>query len=89
MRENKLDKEFQINITYQPGELALIVEWYIENHMPPIYANYNLENEEIANMIEDKAVEKLMEEGSNSVMNSYLGDLVFELSMTDDEDYEQ
>ena len=88
MRKNKIEKEFEINIVYQPKELELIVGWYIANHMPPIYVNYNLEDEKIANMIEDKAVEKLMEEGSSIIMNDYLGELVFELSMTDDEDYE-
>ncbi len=86
MRKNKKEKHFQLNITYQPKELELVVGWYVANHMPAIYANYNLEDDNIANMIEDKAVEKLMEEGSNLIMNDYLGDLIFEYSEGNDKD---
>lgn len=85
MRAIKEIKEFAINVTYEPAELNKIVGWYVANHMPAIYVNYDLEDDGIANMIEEKAVMKLMEEGSNRIMTDYIGELILEFSMTNDE----
>ncbi len=90
MKQRKTSKEFVINVTYQPEELAKIVGWYIANHMPAIYANFDLDDDKNANMIEEKAVMKLMEEGSNQIMTDYIGELILEFSMIDFEgDYEE
>ena len=53
MKQRKTSKEFVINVTYQPEELAKIVGWYIANHMPAIYANFDLDDDKNANMIEE------------------------------------
>ena len=88
MRKPKSDKDFYIEVTYSPDELTQIVGWYVANHMPAIYANYNLEDEQNASMIEDNAVKTLMEEGSNMLMNEYLGNLILDFSINSDENYE-
>jgi hypothetical protein len=72
MRKSTEDKEFTIQITYTPKELNEISKWYINTVMPPIYKNYDLNNEENADMIEDEAVSALMKIGSNQVMTEYL-----------------
>ena len=52
--------------------------------------NFDLDDDKNANMIEEKAVMKLMEEGSNQIMTDYIGELILEFSMIDFEgDYEE
>ena len=71
MRKITEDKEFTIHITYTAKELSEIVRWYMLNEMPPIYNNYDFNNEDIANMIEDEAVKTLLDIGSNQLMGDY------------------
>ncbi len=72
MREIIEDREFTIEITYRPEELMMIVDWYIENKMPPIFKNYDLENNDIADMIEYEAVKSLLDVGSNQVLTEFI-----------------
>ncbi len=72
MREIIEDREFTIEITYRPEELTMIVDWYIENKMPPIFKNYDLENDDIADMIEYEAVKSLLDVGSNRILTDFL-----------------
>ena len=66
------DRDFTINITYSAEELTQIVRWYMETNMPPIYKNYDLENENIIDMIEEEAVKDLLGVGSNKIMTDFL-----------------
>ena len=66
------DRDFTINITYSAEELTQIVRWYMETNMPPIYKNYDLENENIIDMIEEEAVKDLLTVGSNKIMTDFL-----------------
>tara|TARA_B100000749_G_C18339627_1_gene428448 strand:- start:299 stop:562 length:264 start_codon:yes stop_codon:yes gene_type:complete len=72
MRKAIEDREFVIQITYSAQDLNEISKWYINNAMPPIYKNYDLENEEIAGMIEEEAVKTLMKLGSHKIMDEHL-----------------
>ena len=72
MRKAIEDREFVIQITYSTQDLNEISKWYINNAMPPIYKNYDLENEEIAGMIEEEAVKTLMKLGSHKIMDEHL-----------------
>ena len=72
MRKSIEDREFTIQITYTSKDLNEILKWYVNNAMPPIYKNYDLENEEIANMIEEEAVKTLMKLGSHKIMDEHL-----------------
>ena len=72
MRKLIEDKEFIIEITYSPKELNEISKWYINTSMPPIYKNYDLNKNEVANMIEEEAVKTLMKLGSHKIMSDYL-----------------
>ena len=76
MRKSTEDKDFTIDITYTARELNEIVKWYINTSMPPIYKNYNLNDDIIADMIEEEAVKTLMYEGSNFLMSEYLNESV-------------
>ena len=69
------DRDFTINITYSAEELTQIVRWYMETNMPPIYKNYDLENENIIDMIEEEAVKDLLTVGSNKIMTDFLVDI--------------
>ena len=84
MRKITEDKEFTIEITYTATELIEIVRWYMLNEMPPIYNNYDLENDDIADMIENEAVKTLLNIGSNQLMSDYLSELI--LTFTADEE---
>lgn len=86
MRKITEDKEFTIEITYTATELIEIVRWYMLNEMPPIYNNYDLENDDIADMIENEAVKTLLNIGSNQLMSDYLSELI--LTFTADEEEE-
>ena len=72
MRKAIEDREFVIQITYSAQDLNEISKWYINNAMPPIYKNYDLENEQIASMIEEEAVKTLMKLGSHKIMTEHL-----------------
>ena len=72
MRKLLEDKEFIIEITYSPKELNEISKWYINTVMPPIYKNYDLNNDEIADKIEEEAVKSLMKLGSHQLLSEYL-----------------
>jgi hypothetical protein len=82
MRKTTENKEFQINVTYTAQQINEIVSWYIETEMPPIYKNYNFEDDEVADMIEDLAIKTLLDVGSNQLMNEFLNELI--LSFTDE-----
>ena len=86
MRKSTEDKDFTIDITYTARELNEIVKWYINTSMPPIYKNYNLNDDIIADMIEEEAVKTLMYEGSNFLMSEYLNESI--LTFIADEDNE-
>ena len=87
MRKTIEDKEFLINVTYTANEINEILKWYINTSMPPIYKNYNLNDEKIADMVEEEAVKSLMFQGSNLLMNEYLQEavLTFTSYIEDDE----
>ena len=85
MREITEDKEFTINITYTAKELNEIVKWYMETNMPPIYNNYDFENDEIINMIEDEAVKALLNIGSNQIMSDFLNELILNFTASEEE----
>ena len=76
MRKSIEDKEFVIQITYSPKELNEISKWYVNTVMPPIYKNYDLNKDEIADMIEEEAVKTLMHLGSNQIMTEHLQDSI-------------
>ncbi len=86
MRKALEDKEFLINITYTAREINEIVKWYINTSMPPIYKNYNLNDDEIADMIEEEAIKSLMYEGSNLLMNEYLQEAIVTFTLSDEEE---
>jgi hypothetical protein len=86
MRNVIENKEFQINVTYTAKEINEIVEWYIETKMPPIYKNYNFEDEEVADMIEDLAIKTLLDVGSNLIMNEYLNELILSFTAEGEEE---
>ena len=72
MRKAIEDREFVIQITYSAQDLNEISKWYINTVMPPIYKNYDLNKDEIAEMIEEEAVKTLMDLSSNKIMTEYL-----------------
>ena len=72
MKKATEDRMFTIEVTYSAKDLNEISKWYVNNAMPPIYKNYDLENEEIANMIEEEAVKTLMKLGSHKIMDEHL-----------------
>ena len=86
MRKALEDKEFLVNVTYTAREINEIVKWYINTSMPPIYNNYNLNEEKIADMIEEEAVRTLMFEGSNLLMNEYLQEAIMTFTPYIDEE---
>ena len=87
MRKSTEDKEFLIQITYSPKDLNEISRWYIKTAMPPIYKNYNLNDDEIADMIEEEAVKALMKIGSNKVMNEFLHENIIVFTPDEIEEY--
>ena len=87
MRKLIEDKEFVIQITYSPKELNEISKWYINTAMPPIYKNYDFNNDGIADMIEEEAVKTLMKIGSNKVMTEYLHKNIIAFTPEESEDY--
>ena len=70
------DRVFTIEITYSAKDLNEISKWYINTVMPPIYKNYDLNKDEIADMIEEEAVKTLMHLGSNQIMTEHLQDSI-------------
>ena len=72
MRKAIEDREFVIQITYSAQDLNEISKWYINTVMPPIYKNYDLNKDEIAEMIEEEAVKTLMDLSSNKIMDEHL-----------------
>ena len=76
MRKTKEERVFTIEITYSARDLSEICKWYIEEEMPPIYNNYDLNKEDNASMIEEEAVKTLMNIGSNQVMTEYLQNII-------------
>ena len=72
MRKSIEDREFTIQITYTSKDLNEISKWYVNTAMPPIYKNYDLENEEIANKIEEEAVKTLIKLGSQQIITEHL-----------------
>ena len=59
MKKATEDRMFTIEVTYSAKDLNEISNWYINTVMPPIYKNYDLNKDEIAEMIEDEAVKTL------------------------------
>ncbi len=88
MRKAIEDREFTIEITYSAQDLNEISKWYINTVMPPIYKNYDLKKNEIAEMIEEEAVKTLMHLGSNQVMNEYLHNSIVVFTPDIDEEEE-
>ena len=86
MRKAIEDREFVIQITYSAQDLNEISKWYINNAMPPIYKNYDLENEEIAGMIEEEAVKTLMKLGSHKIMDEHLQQNIVVFTPDNDEE---
>ena len=87
MRKQIEDKEFFINITYTANEINEILKWYINTSMPPIYKNYNLNDDEIADMVEDEAIKTLIKLGSRKVMNEYLQQNIVVFTPDEADDY--
>jgi hypothetical protein len=85
MRNVIENKEFQINVTYTAKEINEIVAWYIETEMPPIYKNYNFEDDEVADMIEDLAIKTLLDVGSNQLINDFLNELILNFTASEEE----
>ena len=76
MRKPTEERIFTIEVTYSARDLNEICKWYIENEMPPIYNNYDLNKEYNASMIEEEAVKTLMNIGSNQVMTEYFQNII-------------
>ena len=76
MRKSTEGRIFTIEVTYSARDLNEICKWYIENEMPPIYNNYDLNKEDNASMIEEEAVKTLMNIGSNQVMTEYFQNII-------------
>ena len=76
MRNPTEERIFTIEVTYSARDLNEICKWYIENEMPPIYNNYDLNKEDNASMIEEEAVKTLMNIGSNQVMTEYFQNII-------------
>ena len=76
MKKATEDRVFTIEITYSAKDLNEISKWYINTVMPPIYKNYDLNKDEIADMIEEEAVKTLMHLGSNQIMTEHLQDSI-------------
>ena len=76
MRKPTEERIFTIEVTYSARDLNEICKWYIENEMPPIYNNYDLNKEDNASMIEEEAVKTLMNIGSNQVMTEYFQNII-------------
>ena len=88
MRKAIEDREFVIQITYSAQDLNEISKWYINTVMPPIYKNYDLNKDEIAEMIEEEAVKTLMHLGSNQIMTDYLHNSIVVFTPDIDEEEE-
>ena len=76
MRKTTEERTFTIEVTYSARDLNEICKWYINEEMPPIYSNYDLNKEENASMIEEEAVKTLMSIGSNQVMTEYFQNII-------------
>tara|TARA_Y100000034_G_C6588789_1_gene255691 strand:- start:79 stop:366 length:288 start_codon:yes stop_codon:yes gene_type:complete len=76
MRKSTEERIFTIEVTYSAKDLNEICKWYINQEMPPIYSNYDLNKEENASMIEEEAVKTLMNVGSNQVMTEYFQNII-------------
>ena len=76
MRKPTEERIFTNEVTYSARDLNEICKWYIENEMPPIYNNYDLNKEDNASMIEEEAVKTLMNIGSNQVMTEYFQNII-------------
>ena len=86
MQTSKNTKEFTVHITYSAQEISEIVRWYVNNHMPPIYNNYDFNNIDVIEMIEEQAVKKLMEIGSNNILGEYFKNLILEFTSDNGDD---
>ena len=86
MRKSIEDREFTIQITYTSKDLNEISKWYVNNAMPPIYKNYDLENEEIANKIEEEAVKTLIKLGSQQIITEHLQQNIVVFTPDNDEE---
>ena len=54
--------------------------------MPPIYNNYDFNNIDVIEMIEEQAVKKLMEIGSNNILGEYFKNLILEFTSDNGDD---
>ena len=86
MRKSIEDREFTIQITYTSKDLNEILKWYVNTAMPPIYKNYDLENEEIANKIEEEAVKTLIKLGSQQIITEHLQQNIVVFTPDNDEE---
>jgi len=88
MKKATEDRMFTIEVTYSAKDLNEISNWYINTVMPPIYKNYDLNKDEIAEMIEDEAVKTLIHLGSNQIMTEHLQDSIVVFTPDIDEEEE-